>query len=77
MRHLRECLETYQRGDRLDDDELEALATEMKTLADVSYQFGDVFRLQAAYADRVSRDCLDFMRSRTARKKVAQREALP
>ena len=71
MRHVRTCLEVYQRGDRLDDDELEALANEMQALADASFKFGDLFRLQAVYADRVAHECKAFLRSRRERANAA------
>lgn len=67
MRHVRTCLEIYQRGDHLDDDELEALANEMQALADASFKFGDLFRLQAVYADKVAHDCKSFLRNRRER----------
>lgn len=67
MRHPAKILETYQIGDHINDDELEALRSEMQALADASWRFGDLFRLQAAYAQKVADDCRSFLRSRQER----------
>lgn len=66
-RHPAILLETYQRGDRLADDELECLMGEMRALADASFRFGDIFRLQACYAQKVADDCKSFLASRRER----------
>ena len=67
MRHLRTILEAYQANDHIADDELEALQNEMQAIADVTWKYGDLFRLQAAYAQKVADDCRDFLKSRRER----------
>lgn len=77
MRHRREILDTYRRGDKLPDDELEFLRATMQEIADAVSGFGDLFTLQYAYAQRVADDCRDFQRSRAeSAKRSADREAL-
>lgn len=75
MRHVAKCLEVYQLGDHLDDDEIEALGVEMRVLADASFRFGDMFRLQAVYADKVAHDCKQFLASRRERIERANKAA--
>lgn len=67
MRHPSTRLQAYQNGDRLEDDELEALANEMGQLADICFRFGEMFRLQAVYADKVRYDCKSFLSARRQR----------
>lgn len=64
MRHRREILDTYRRGDKLPDDELEFLRQTMQDIADAVSGFGDLFTLQYAYAQRVADDCRQFQKSR-------------
>lgn len=66
-RHPQILLETYQRGDKLSDAELAILGGKMQSLADLSYGFGDMFRLQASYAQKVADDCRSFIKSRAER----------
>lgn len=64
MRHVETLLKTYQLGDRLSDAELEYLGTEAQKLADSCWLFGEMFRLQAVYAEKVARDCREYLASR-------------
>jgi hypothetical protein len=66
MRHPSTRLATYQNGDRLEDDELEALADEMERLADLCFGFGDMFRLTGVYAEKVRYDCRAFLKARAS-----------
>jgi hypothetical protein len=59
-----ELLKKYRNGDRLDDGELSVLKSDMKALSAIAYDYGDVFRLAAMYANRVMLDCSDFERNR-------------
>lgn len=69
MRHRREILDTYRRGDKLPDDELEFLRQTMQDIADAVSGFGDLFTLQYAYAQRVADDCRQFQQHRADRAK--------
>jgi hypothetical protein len=60
-------LDRYRQGDRLTDDELNMLHAKMQHLSDVSSEFGDIFTLQRAYAQKVADDCLDYKNSRAER----------
>ena len=68
-RHVSKLLSVYQLGDHLDDDELQALEDAMTRIADACFPFGDLFRLQAVYAEKVRYDCNQFLKAR--REKVA------
>lgn len=72
MRHRREILDTYRRGDKLQDDELAFLRSEMQAIADAVSGYGDLFMLQFAYAQRVADDCRQFQEHRA---EMAKREA--
>ena len=48
MRHPNAILETYRRGDKLSDEELEFLRKSMQDIADSTSRFGDLFTLQLA-----------------------------
>lgn len=77
MRHRREILDTYRRGDRLSDDELEFLQRDMQAIADAVSGYGDLFTLQFAYAQRVADDCRSFRESRReSAKRAAERAQL-
>ena len=67
MRHPRTVLEAYQRGDHVEDNELEMLAAEMQALADKGSKFGEIFRLQTVYADKVAYDCKSFLTARRSK----------
>ncbi|MBK8467858.1 MAG: hypothetical protein IPL32_18760 [Chloracidobacterium sp.] len=67
MRHPATVLKAYHLGDHMDDDELEMLAMEMQAIADNTAKFGEMFRLQTVYADKVAYDCKAFLRSRRER----------
>lgn len=67
MRHPSTRLQAYQNGDRLEDDELEALIDEMSRLSDLCFGFGEMFRLQGVYAEKVRYDCQTFLKSRRER----------
>ena len=67
MRHTREILDAYRRGDALPDDELEHLRQSMQGIADAVSGYGDLFTLQYAYAQRVADDCREFQRNRAER----------
>jgi hypothetical protein len=63
-RHVSTLLSVYHLGDHLDDDELAALADAMTKIADACFPFGDLFRLQAVYAEKVRYDCNQFLKAR-------------
>lgn len=64
MPTIAEILDTYRRGDRLDDDELERLRSKMQSVADALSGLGDLFALQQSYAMKVASDCRSFINAR-------------
>lgn len=82
MKSIKEILETYRRGDKLDDDELEQLREKMQQVVDATRDFGDLFVLQYAYAIQVVKNCESFQRARQEQRTIqrsltrAQRKAL-
>lgn len=64
MRYKAKLLEVYRNGDRLEDDELEYLSAELSRLADELFAYGDMFRLQAIYFNKVAYDCKAFLKFR-------------
>lgn len=62
--HPRTLLEIYQRGDKLSDAELPVLGGKMQALAKLCFEFGPMFQLQAAYAQKVADDCRRFIAAR-------------
>lgn len=64
MRTIAEILDTYRRGDRLDDVEIERLRSKMQSVADALSGLGDLFALQQGYAMKVAFDCRSFIEAR-------------
>jgi hypothetical protein len=79
MRHAQTRLAVYRNGGHLESDELEALADEMGRLADLCFEFGEMFRLTAVYAEKVRYDCSAFLKMRVEEqeKQTKFRAALP
>ena len=68
MRTISDLLKIYQNADALADDECERLAVHMEQLERLSFDAGERFVLQAAYAGHVARDCRSFLAARAKRK---------
>lgn len=63
-RKMVEILADYHSGDKLNDDDLEALRVKMTTVADLLSDLGDRFVLTYAYARRMQYNCENFQQAR-------------
>lgn len=70
MKQLNDILETYRRGDRLTDDEMDALNKAMKALADAASPFGDLFLTTYIYAKQVRMSTDDYLAHRRSKKRL-------
>lgn len=73
MRKPHEIFDAYRNGNRLTNDELQALGWDMAQLAAISIKYGDLFGLTFAYARMVEQDCRSFLAAR--KKQEAARAA--
>lgn len=64
----KELLEKHRTGDKLSNYELRTLRADMRTVAMILGQYGDMFELTEAYCTKVSLDCDSFLRARELRK---------
>lgn len=67
MRHPGTVLQAYRRGERIEGDELVMLKMKMEQLADLCNDFGPMFDLTYAYANKVRNDCHEFLQNRKER----------
>lgn len=61
-------LKAFQEGEHLEDDELEILMNDMKTLSELCYSYGEMFIITGNYAFTVSDNCKKYLENRRANK---------
>jgi len=60
----KEILLKYRNGDKLSDFELRTLRGDMRTVAMILGQYGDLFTITDSYCIKIVRDCDAFLRAR-------------